>query len=404
MTYQPFTINLAMHDAEHRQQRWRFWLAAALLLSVTTALRPGVRAGAVAAGSNPPAGYGPNQLMSAYDVQPLHRQGLNGRGQTIAFIEVDGIDPGDLMHFDSTFHLPNAQLNVFVPKGTNGALDPGPESSLDAEYAHAIAPAANLQVYEVIRVGDFVNYSGALADAVRAALAGGATQISMSLRGTGSILCSTALALRDLHPALQETARHGVPVFAASGDNGDFPCGSSTAILPGTVYPASDPNVTGVGGTTLAITPSGGYGGEVAWSGSGGGISRNFSRPSWQLGSSAVSKYRTVPDVAWDADPATGVPVYLQGQWRVTGGTSLGAPCWAAVWALASQFHHQRTGKNLEHANPLLYGLATGPRYHRIFHDVTRGDNGGYTAGPGWDAVTGWGSPDAYNLAHALTP
>ena len=74
------------------------------------------------------------------------------------------------------------------------------------------------------------------------------------------------------------------------------------------------------------------------------------------------------------------------------------------MWALASEYHHQRTGKNLGYANPLIYGLATGPRYRNLFHDVTEGDNGAYAAGPGWDAVTGWGSPNAYNLVHALTP
>ncbi|MDB5077896.1 MAG: hypothetical protein JWO42_4075 [Chloroflexi bacterium] len=406
MTHRPVSIALAAHEAEYRQQRWRLWLAAALLLSVTTTLRPGGQTGAVAAGSgsNQPTGYVPNQLMSAYDIQPLYRQGFNGQGQTIAFIEIDGIDASDLTHFDSSFKLPSAQLQVFVPKGTNGTLDPGPETTLDLEYAHAIAPAARLRVYEVIRVGDFVNYSGALADAVRSALAGGATELSISLRGTGSIFCSTSWASRNLHPALQQAANSGVPVFAASGDDGDLPCNSAAAILPGTVYPASDPNVTAVGGTTLTITPSGGYGGETAWSGSGGGISTDFKRPSWQVGSSEIGSNRGIPDVAWDADAASGVPVYLQGAWKQVGGTSLGAPCWAAMWALASQYHHERTGKNLGYANPLIYRLANGASYHQLFHDITSGDNGSYQAGPGWDAVTGWGSPDANKLVHALTP
>jgi kumamolisin len=399
-------VSVVAQEAERRRQLWRLWLAAALLLSLMSMLRPGAQRGAVAAdyGSSHPSGYGPNQLVSAYDVQPLHRQGLNGQGQTLAFIEIDGIDSGDLTHFDNTYHLPSAQLKVFVPKGTNGALDPGPETTLDLEYAHAIAPAARLEAYEVIRVGDFVNYSGALADAVRAALAGGATEISISLRGTGSIICSTKWASRNLHAPLQEAANHGVAVFSASGDDGDLPCNGVIAIFPGTVYPASDPNVTAVGGTTLTVTRSGSYGGEVAWSGSGGGISTDFKRPSWEVGSSNIGSDRGVPDVAWDADPASGVPVYFQGSWSRVGGTSLGSPCWAALWALASQYHHQRTGKNLGFANPLIYKLATGSSYHRLFHDVTSGNNGSYQAGPGWDAVTGWGSPDANNLVHALTP
>jgi kumamolisin len=405
MTREPISIALAARDVVNRQPLWHLGLTVALLLSMTTAFRSTTRVEAAGTGYGPAqkiTGYSPNQLMSAYDVLPLHRQGLNGQGQTISFIEVDGIDAGDLTFFDRTFHEPKAQLDVYVPDGTDGALDPGPETTMDLEYAHAIAPAARLKVYEVIRVGDFQNYSGALADAVRGALAGGATVISISLLGTGSIFCSTAWAARHLHPALQEAAQHGVAVFAASGDDGDSPC--RTVILPGTVYPASDPNVTAVGGTTLTLSPSGGYGGEVAWDGSGGGVSRDFKRPSWQVGSSNIGSYRGVPDVAWDADPASGVPVYIQGQWQQTGGTSLGAPCWAALWALASQYHHAHTGKNLGSANPLLYGLATGSRYHQLFHDVTSGDNGSYSAGPGWDAVTGWGSPDATALVHALTP
>jgi kumamolisin len=367
-----------------------------------TTLHPGALAVADGYGPAQSSGYSPNQLMSAYDVLRLHRQGLNGQGQTIGFIEIDGIDPADLSRFDSTYHLPSARLQVLVPKGTDGALDPGPETTMDLEYAHAIAPAAKLQVYEVVRVGDFVNYSGALADAVRAAIAGGATEISISLLGTGLILCSTARAARNLHPAFQEAANQGIPVFAASGDDGDSPC--PTNVFPGTVYPASDPFVTAVGGTTLSTTPSGGFQGETAWSDSGGGISTDFTRPSWETGSSDISKYRSLPDVAWDADPESGVNVYLQGQWQVAGGTSLGAPCWSALWALASQYHHQRTGKQLGYANPPIYQLATGPNYHHLFHDVTSGDNGSYAAGSGWDGVTGWGSPDAYNLVHALTP
>jgi kumamolisin len=403
MANRPIAVALATHGMAYRERLWRLGLVA-VLLGIPAVLRPSMPASASSGGYGPAqsSGYGPSQLLSAYNVLPLQRQGLNGQGQTIAFIEVDGIDTGDLTTFDRTYHLPNARVEVLVPTGTDGALDPGPETTMDLEYAHAIAPAAKLQVYEVIRAGDFVNYSGALADAVRGALAGGATEISISLLGTGSILCSTAWAARNLHPALQEAANHGVPVFAASGDDGDAPC--PTALLPGTVYPASDPYVTGVGGTTLTVTPSGGYGGETAWDGSGGGISTDFARPAWEVGSSDIGTYRGIPDVAWDADPDSGVAVYLQGQWQQAGGTSLGAPCWAAVWALASQYHHQRTGKQLGYANPLIYKLATGPGYHHIFHDITSGDNGSYAAGPGWDAVTGWGSPDAYNLVHALTP
>lgn len=373
----------------------------ALVRSVVAALVMAAGVGAGHAGAaQGDAGITPAELIRAYDFGPLYGQGIRGQGQTIAFIEVDGVAQQDLDSFDSTFHLPSTALQVFVPSGTNGQLAPGGETSLDVEYAHALAPAARLQVYEVTRSGEFQGYSSHLADAIKSAVAGGATVISLSLRGTGSILCSTFWAALHLHGTLQTTVSRGIAVFAASGDYGDRACQGSRSA--GTVYPASDPYVTSVGGTYLRAGPGGSYQGETAWSGSGGGISKDFSRPSWQTGSPNFGRYRSVPDVAFDADPRSGVPVYLQGQWQQVGGTSLGAPCWAALWALAEQYQRKRSGHALGQPNPLLYGLANSPQRTRLFHDVTAGSNGQYQAGPGWDDVTGWGSPDAANLVRAL--
>lgn len=361
--------------------------------------------GALAQGNRPAgaadSGVTPAQLIAAYNIAPLYRQHIQGQGQTIAFIEVDGLDQRDLDHFDDTFHLPSTQVDVYVPQGTNGQLAPGPETTLDVEYAHAIAPSARLQIYEVIKVGDFHGYALHLAEAIKGAVDNGAQIISLSLRGTGSIICSTLLAKLFMHGTIKKASDNGIALFAASGDYGDHPCQGSKAV--GSVYPASDPDVTAVGGTTLTLS-HGAYGHETAWSGSGGGISKDFPRPSWQTGSPNFGKYRSVPDVAFDGDPHTGVPVYFQGQWQLVGGTSLGAPCWAAIWALAGQYHHQRTGKTLGYANPLLYALASSAHRTSAFHDVTSGSNGAYQAGPGWDDVTGWGSPNVYNLVRALTP
>jgi kumamolisin len=368
--------------------------AVALLLAALTHGAAPVRAA--------DSGVTPAQLITAYNISPLQRQHIQGQGQTLAFIEVDGLDQSDLDSFDATFHLPSTQVDVYVPQGTNGQLAPGQETTLDVEYAHAIAPAARLQVYEVIKSGDFQGYSRHLAQAIQGAVDNGAQIISLSLRGTGNIICSTFLAKLFMHSTIKKASDSGVALFAASGDYGDHPCQSSNAV--GSVYPASDPDVTAVGGSTLTLTRSGAYGHETAWSGSGGGISTNFPRPSWQMGSSSFGKYRSVPDVAFDADPHSGVPIYFQGQWLLVGGTSLGAPCWAAIWALATQYHQQRTGKTLGYANPLLYALANSARRAAVFHDVTAGSNGSYRAGPGWDDVTGWGSPNVYNLVRALTP
>ncbi|GAC1438301.1 MAG: hypothetical protein NVSMB65_12620 [Chloroflexota bacterium] len=381
------------------------WRAAAIrpfTLLAALALLVGLAAGGAprARGAVPP-GYTPDQFLRAYDVLPLHQHGWRGRGETIALMEVDGVARADLARFDQVFHLPPVRLELYVPQGSTQQLAPGPETTMDVEYAHALAPDARIQVYEVRTVGDFQGYSRHLGAAIAAAIDHGATVVSISLRGTGSILCSTFWAAVQLHPTLKAAAQRGVTVFAASGDYGDRKCQGHSR---GTVYPASDPAVTAVGGTRLALAPDGGYGGETAWSESGGGNTTDFNRPAWQVGRGSLDPtYRSVPDVAWDADPQTGAVVYLQGRWLVEGGTSLGAPCWAALWAIAAQYHRSVLHRPLGWANPLLYALATSPRGNSVFHDVTSGSNGYYEAGPGWDAVTGWGSPDAARLVRALS-
>ncbi len=373
--------------------------ALALLALVLAPSRLGPRATRAAA----PPRYQPAQIARAYDVTPLWRNGITGRGETIAFMEVDGVDPDDVAHFDRVFGLPPVQMDLSIPADAQAPLPPGPETTMDVEWAHALAPQARLRVYEVTRSGDFSNYSSYLADAIKAAISDGATAISISLRGTGSILCSTFWASLHLHPTLQDATAHGITVFSASGDYGYRPCQSRNSV--GTVYPASDPYVTAVGGTRLTLSRSGGYGSETAWSGSGGGNTHDFTRPSWQRGPGSFDpRYRSIPDVSFVADPQTGVLVYVQGQWVVEGGTSLGAPAWAALWALAAQYHRAHTHHALGWANPLLYGLANSSQYTRVFHDVTQGSNGYWHAGSGWDAVTGWGTPDAYHLVQALTP
>lgn len=380
---------------------WHRWLTVAAVATLSTI-------GAMA-GRTPPAqaqhspGFAPVQLIKAYNFAPLYRRGIKGAGQTIAFMEVDGVDGQDIAHFDRAFGLSAARLDVFYPSDATQALAPGPETTMDVEWAHALAPDARLQVYEVIHVGDFSHYPKYLATAISAAISRGATVISISLRGTGNILCSTFWSALSLHGTLQSAASKGVTIFASSGDYGDHPCQSSHSV--GTVYPASDPNITSVGGTSLTLAADGGYGSETAWSGSGGGYSADFSRPSWQHGPGSFNPhYRSVPDVAFVANPQTGVLVYLQGQWLASGGTSLGAPCWAALWALASQYHHMHTHHALAVANPLLYALGASAQRGRAFHDVTSGGNGHYHAGPGYDEVTGLGSPNADGLVRALTP
>jgi subtilase family serine protease len=170
--------------------------------------------------------------------------------------------------------------------------------------------------------------------------------------------------------------------------------------------PASDPLVLAVGGTALdATSPGGTYLGEMAWNGgddaSGGGYSRLFARPSYQDGVTRAHAGRGVPDVAANAYSETAMAIeYSDGELRAATGTSASTPLWAGVIALADQ----AAGRHLGFVNATLYAIARGPAYHHAFHDVVTGDNSvlgptgiapGDTAKPGWDPVTGWGSPDA---------
>lgn len=388
-------------EGRHACQRRRRWMTVAAVAMLPAIVAMAGRTSPARA-QHPP-GFAPAQLIKAYNFAPLYRRGIKGTGQTIAFMEVDGVDEQDVAHFDRTFGLSGARLEVFYPSDATQALAPGPETTMDVEWAHALAPDAHLQVYEVIHVGDFSHYPKYLAAAISAAISRGATVISISLRGTGSILCSTFWSALSLHGTLQDANAKGVTIFASSGDYGDHPCQGSHSV--GTVYPASDPNITSVGGTSLTLAADGSYGSETAWAGSGGGYSADFGRPSWQHGPGSFDPhYRSVPDVSFVADPHTGVLVYLQGQWLVAGGTSLGAPCWAALWALASQYHQAQTHHALSTANQLLYALGASVQRNRSFHDVTGGSNGHYHAGSGYDEVTGLGSPNADGLVRALTP
>jgi subtilase family serine protease len=208
--------------------------------------------------------------------------------------------------------------------------------------------------------------------------------------------------------------------FSSSGDNGstDYTDLNETQLstTPTTSFPTDDPWVTSTGGTTLQRTQTGSGFSETAWNdsggASGGGFSSFFSTPSYQqsLPSSVqqlLNHRRGVPDVAADADPNTALAVYSQG-WQLIGGTSATAPLWAAIAAIANQV----AGHPLGFLNTALYKLASSATYTRDFHDITQGNNSvqvdgttvpGYNAAPGWDPVTGLGSPDAENLIPDLT-
>ena len=266
------------------------------------------------------------------------------------------------------------------------------ESALDVEWAHAIAPEARIILVEGQATRD------GLLDAVKVAIAKGADVISMSW-GLPEFEDQTSLDRLFLADAA---------FVAAAGDEGNP-----------ALWPASSPSVTAVGGTKLLMNAEGNYSGETAWDGSGGGLSTYELRPGYQAGFNP-STQRGIPDVAYNADPNTGFAVYNSMPyfgstgWLQVGGTSAGAPQWAALIAIVNSMRVQGNksplGKFLN-GNFLLYGAAT-TSYNSNYHDITSGPKNGKcgspcSANPGYDYVTGLGSPQAgspqaNNLINAL--
>jgi uncharacterized repeat protein (TIGR03803 family) len=337
-------------------------------------------------------GYTPQQMRHAYGFDQV---GTTGAGQIIAIVDAYGSSTiqADLNTFCANFGIPSTNVRVYYPQG-QPPVDPdwpgwARESSLDVEWTHAIAPGATIAL--------IVAKSESTTDlfaAVDYAVSLGATQVSMSWGGPEYSTEGTS----DFHFNVP-----GVTFIASSGDSGSYTNALTGAI--GVVYPAASPYVVGVGGTTLDLDLSGDITSETAWSynqsgvftGSGGGISAYETAPSYQAGSWSGA-YRGVPDVAYDANPDTGVPVYLTGfGWAQFGGTSMGAPQWAALCALANSIRSQ----SISTAPGVLYSLATA-NFAGYYHDITSGSNGAYSAGTGYDLVTGLGSPVANQLVVAL--
>jgi large repetitive protein len=260
------------------------------------------------------------------------------------------------------------------------------EITLDVEWAHVIAPNASILLIEANS-----NFDSDLYAAVDTARNySGVSAVSMSWGGdesSGDISSNSHFTTPSGH--------NGVTFLASSGDFG-----------AGVEYPAASPNVVSVGGTSLYMGSGGSYSSEVGWDGSGGGLSSFQSQPSYQSGVvTQSSTQRAVPDVAMDSDPDTGAPIYdtydntPSTPWATYGGTSLASPMWAAVIAIANQGRAQYGLSTLDGPNgtlPKLYQMAASN-----FHDITTGNNG-YAAGPGYDLVTGRGTPIVNQLVNAL--
>lgn len=316
------------------------------------------------------SGYSVNQIRTAYGLPST-----GGAGVTIAIIIAYDTPTilADLTQFSTRNNLPlpnEANFEVHkmadtIPSGASNGWSQ--EACLDVEWAHAIAPEAKILLVESPNAN-----SAYLFSAVQYATSRPDVSVVSMSWGTTEVRTETANDVYFNNP--------NVAFFASSGDDGSV-----------VMYPSSSPYVIAVGGTTLNLDSSGNVLSETAWSKSGGGISQYERIPSYQASYGINSAYRSVPDVSYNADASTGFGVYYNGQWYIVGGTSAGAPQWAAIYAL---------GASAKLSN--LYDKAK-TSYATYFRDITSGATSKYTATTGYDFVTGLGSPLTSNFVNFLT-
>jgi subtilase family serine protease len=340
----------------------------------------------------------------------------------------------DVHLYDLLYGLKDPKLNVIAPFGVP-PVDPSiyVETALDVETAHSLAPDATI---DLLLTGDTTKATTIeqtfydLLKPVKYAVDHNLGDVISISYGAGES-CFDKTYLNYEHEIFEQAQRKGISVFVSAGDSGAaiLSCSSPASEIglfsgKGTSIPASDPLVSSVGGTTLNATVGAGkYVSETTWNedavfdgATGGGFSSVFPRPEYQKGIPGIGRTRGLPDVSWDADPLTGVPVVvsiLGGTYILpVGGTSVGAPAWAGLTALFNQY----AGKRLGFLNGAFYRILKSKSYGRTFHDIKTGNNSvngfdangnlvpviGYNAGPGWDAVTGVGTPKADDLARLL--
>jgi kumamolisin len=360
------------------------------------------RAGARAESVN--LSYTPPQVAALYDFPT----GVDGAGECIALIELGGgYNTTDLSNYWSQLKLIEtpAVSAVSVGNGSNNPTgDPnGPDGEvmLDIEVAGSIAPGAKIVVYFADNTD--AGFLNAITTAVHDSI-NNPSVVSISWGGPESSW--TQQAMTSMDEAFQSAAAMGVSVCVAAGDDG-----STDGVTDGlnhVDFPASSPNVLACGGTQL-VASGNSITSETVWNelannegATGGGISDVFPLPSWQNGAGVPPSAnpnknvgRGVPDVTGDADPTTGYDTRVDGNPDVIGGTSAVAPLWAGLIALLNQ----SIGKPVGFINPLLYQDAGTAR---DLNDITSGNNGAYSAGPGWDACSGLGSPIGTQVAAAL--
>ena len=379
--------------------------------------------------------YTPREIRRAYGFSRLIRRGEDGRGVTIAIIDwtEDPTLQQDLAKFDSRFKLTAPpSLEVVAPFGTAPFEASNPEDlegsfevSIDVELAHAIAPGAKI-VLVLARSGANEDILATERYAVEHRLG---DVVSMSYGETAE--CESESLVEEEHAVFKSGVEGGMTFVSGTGDEGAASANCEyTAPLshPEVDLPASDPNVTAAGGTELkAQFSSGRYISESVWNETGpstvwpehlasnGGFSTLYATPKYQEGVAGITTQRGVPDVSDNAAAHGGMVIVCSsscqskeeeekyGDYWISGGTSAAGPQWAGLIAIVDQL----AGHDVGNINPALYEIAKSGGYHEAFHDITEGNNSyppisGYSAEPGWDPASGWGSPIADKLVPLL--
>jgi kumamolisin len=347
--------------------------------------------------------FTPDQLGSLY----AFPSGTDGTGQTVAIIELGGgFQPADITTYFAGLKVPRPQVRAVEVDGGKNTPTGDPNSAdgevmLDIEVVGALAPGASQLVYFA------PNTDRGFLDAVSTAVHATPTPSAVSISWGQSEDQWTAQARTAMDQAFADAAALGVTVCAASGDNGSTD--GQTDGQQHADFPASSPHALACGGTRLEATPPTTITAEKVWNNptggaTGGGVSDTFPVPAFQTSAGVPARAgggtgRGVPDVAGNADPATGYQILVDGKHSVIGGTSAVAPLWAALVCRLAQAAGRKFG--LIHTQ--LYQGAQPGKPQPGFRDITTGGNGAYQATPGWDACTGLGTPNGTALLRTLT-
>lgn len=325
----------------------------------------------------------PDTIRKYYGFDKIYAAGFTGKGQHIAVATYNDFNLDDVNQYYTKNNISTAQRVDKVLFNGTAPADEGSaaETELDAEFSGMVAPDAQIHVFtsaDNSDAGEAAMFTAILDD----------NRAKIANYSWGS--CDDSVDPAHRKAMLDIFARavaQGVNIVVASGDSGSSCNGDGKTVAD---FQASSPYVLAVGGTTL---PADANGAETAWSGSGGGISTVYDLPDYQKALSAPFTKRSYPDVAFNADPASGQPVWTHygspdASYVVVGGTSIAAPQWSGFLALVGE---ARGAKPIGYLNPVLYGMSDASRAGAL-NDVVSGNNGAYSAGKGFDAVTGLGS------------